>query len=39
VSGDAERLRDWLGGADLPVRVVPGPPGVLAMGVGDREWR
>jgi hypothetical protein len=39
VSGDAERLRDWLGGAELPVRVVPGPPGVLAMGVGDREWR
>jgi hypothetical protein len=39
VSGDAERLRRWLGGADLPVRVVDGPAGVLAMGVGDREWR
>jgi hypothetical protein len=39
VSGEAERLRHWLGGADLPVRVVPGRPGVLAMGVGDREWR
>jgi hypothetical protein len=39
VSGDGERLRDWLGGAELPVRVVPGAPGVPAMGVGDREWR
>jgi Glyoxalase-like domain len=39
VSGDAARLRDWLGGADLPVRVVDGAPAVRAMGVGDREWR
>jgi glyoxalase-like protein len=39
VSGDAERLRDWLGGADLPVRVIDGPPGVGALGVGERELR
>jgi hypothetical protein len=39
VAGDAARLRDWLGGADLPVRVVDGPPAVRAMGVGDRELR
>jgi hypothetical protein len=39
VSGDAGRLRHWLGGADLPVRVVEGPPSVIAMGVGDRELR
>jgi catechol 2,3-dioxygenase-like lactoylglutathione lyase family enzyme len=39
VSGDAARLRDWLGGADLPVRVVDGAPAVRAMRVGDREWR
>jgi catechol 2,3-dioxygenase-like lactoylglutathione lyase family enzyme len=39
VSGDAGRLREWLGGAHLPVRVVEGPPSVIAMGVGDRELR
>jgi hypothetical protein len=39
VSGDAPRLRDWLGGADLPLRVVDGAPAVRAIGVGDSEWR
>jgi catechol 2,3-dioxygenase-like lactoylglutathione lyase family enzyme len=39
VAGDPDRLRDWLGGAELPVRVVDGPPAVRAMGVGDRELR
>jgi Glyoxalase-like domain len=39
VAGDGERLRGWLDGAALPVRVVAGAPGVRAMGVGDRELR
>jgi glyoxalase-like protein len=39
VSGDAARLAAWLGGAELPVRVVDGPPGVRAVGVGERELR
>ena len=39
VAGDAERLRDWLGGVGLPVRVQPGAPAVLAVGVGERELR
>lgn len=39
VGGDAERLREWLGGAELPVRVVDGPPRVLAVGVGERALR
>ncbi len=39
VGGDAERLRTWLGGAELPVRSVYGPPRVLAMGVDGRELR
>jgi catechol 2,3-dioxygenase-like lactoylglutathione lyase family enzyme len=39
VAGDAERLRTWLGGAALPVRVVDGPPAVRAMGVGERALR
>jgi hypothetical protein len=39
VAGDPERLRTWLDGAALPVRVVDGPSGVRAMGVGDRELR
>ena len=39
VAGDAERLREWLGGVGLPVRVQPGEPALLGVGVGDRELR
>jgi hypothetical protein len=39
LAGKADRLRNWLGGASLPVRFVDGPPGVRAVGVGDRELR
>jgi len=39
VSGDAARLRAWLGGAELPVRVTEGEPAVLAVGIGERELR
>jgi hypothetical protein len=39
VAGDGTRLRDWLGGAELPVRVVAGEPAVRAIGIGDREFR
>ncbi|HWK27840.1 MAG TPA: VOC family protein [Solirubrobacter sp.] len=39
VAGDEARLRDWLGGAELPVRVVAGAGAVRAIGVGEREFR
>ena len=41
VGGEVGRLADWLGGADLPVRVVEdgGGRGVRAVGVGERELR
>ena len=39
VAGDAARLRDWLGGAELDVRVVAGEPAVRAIGIGEREFR
>jgi catechol 2,3-dioxygenase-like lactoylglutathione lyase family enzyme len=39
VTGDAARLGDWLGGAELPLRVAPGPPALVAVGVGERELR
>jgi hypothetical protein len=39
VAGDAGRLREWLGGVGLPVRVQPGEPALLAVGVGERELR
>jgi hypothetical protein len=39
VAGDANRLRDWLGGVSLPVRVQPGEPALLAVGAGERELR
>jgi glyoxalase-like protein len=41
LGGEAVRLAEWLGGADLPVRVVQdgGERGVRAMAVGDRELR
>ncbi|HKN81471.1 MAG TPA: VOC family protein [Actinomycetota bacterium] len=39
VGGDAERLRDWLGGEELPIRVNDGPPGVhrIAISTADGE--
>jgi hypothetical protein len=34
IGGDALRLNEWLEGSELPVRVVGGPPGVLAVAIG-----
>lgn len=39
VAGDREALERRLGGTELPVRVVDGPVGVIAMGIGERELR
>lgn len=39
VAGDADRLERWLGGTDLPVRIVTGLPGVRAVGIGGRASR
>ena len=39
VAGDAGRVREWLGGVGLPVRVQPGQPALVAVGVGERELR
>jgi hypothetical protein len=39
VAADRDRLERWLGGAELPVRVVEGEPAVRAVGVGHRELR
>jgi catechol 2,3-dioxygenase-like lactoylglutathione lyase family enzyme len=39
VAGDREALERRLGGADIPARVVEGPTGVRAMGIGNRELR
>jgi hypothetical protein len=33
VGGDGDGLRHWLGGADVPIRVVDGPSRVLAIGL------
>jgi hypothetical protein len=33
VAGDAHRLREWLGGEELPFRVVDGAPGLRAVGL------
>ena len=35
LSGDEARLEQWLDHGELPVRVVPGPPAVRAVGIGD----
>src|SRR4051794_20618959 len=37
VSGDPARLADWLGGAELPVRVVEGRPAVRGVGIGGQS--
>jgi hypothetical protein len=39
VAGDRESLDRWLGGCELPVRVVSGTSGVRAVGIGTRELR
>jgi len=39
VACDARRLENWLGGAELPVRIRGGSAAVLAIGVGERELR
>lgn len=38
VAGDAARLENWLESSLVPVRVVDGPPAVLAVGIGEREF-
>jgi hypothetical protein len=38
VSGSAERLAEWLGGEELPVRVVEGAPAVVAVGIGGKAF-
>ncbi|HKE53764.1 MAG TPA: VOC family protein [Actinomycetota bacterium] len=39
VGGDAERLRSWLGGEELPIRVTDGEPGIrrVAIATSDSE--
>jgi len=39
VGGDAERLREWLGGEELPIRVVEAAPGIhrVAISTADGE--
>jgi len=39
VGGDAVRLRDWLGGEELPIRVIDGEPGIrrVALTTSDGE--
>lgn len=37
VSGDGQRLSDWLGGADLPIRVIDGPPAVRAFAIATAD--
>ena len=39
VAGDAERLGAWLGANDLPLRVLAGPPGPRAVGIGQRSLK
>ena len=33
VGGDAERLRTWLGGDELPIRVSDGEPGIQRVAI------
>ena len=39
VAGDGDRLRTWVGGAELPVRLRAGEPALLGVGIGARELR
>ena len=37
VSVDADRLAAWLGGQELPVRVVDGPPGLRSVVIATED--
>ena len=37
VTGDAARLAGWLGDEPLPLRVRPGAPALLAVGIGEQR--
>ena len=37
LSGDEERVREWLGGAELPVRFTTGPRGVVGVTITTNE--
>jgi hypothetical protein len=37
VAGDEQRLAAWLGGEELQVRVQPGAPALLAVGIGEQR--
>jgi hypothetical protein len=37
VGGDAERLREWLGGEELPIRLIEGEPRVRRVGVATSD--
>jgi hypothetical protein len=37
LSGDDASLRDWLGGATLPVTVTPGPSAIRSLAVATRD--
>jgi Glyoxalase-like domain len=37
VAGDADRLKDWLGGEELPIRVIDGKPGLRRVAVTSSE--
>ena len=37
VGGDTERLGEWLGGEDLPIRVMPGPAGVRSVALATPD--
>ena len=39
VAGAAARLDAWLGGVELQVRVQPGAPALIAVGIGDSGYR
>jgi hypothetical protein len=39
VGGDETRLREWLGGAAAPIRVVDGRPAVRAVGIRSADGR
>jgi len=37
LAGDADRLKEWLGGEDLPIRVIDGEPGLRRVAVTTSE--
>lgn len=37
ITGDEQRVRSWIGAAEAPLRITPGPPAITAIGITAKD--